>query len=297
MKTATYFAYGSNLSLAQMRRRCPTAVELGRAALPNHRLVFAGHSEAWGGAVAHVARAPGAKVEGMLYVISEQDLEALDRCEGVPFVYDRVVKTVVDEHGKRRRANVYRLDAELAHEGTPAARYFEVISSAYRRHGFDREALATAIARSAGAVRARLGHALRATTPAPAVHRVFVYGTLRAGEGNHRLLAGAGFVGLARTEPAFRMFDLGAYPAVAPGGSTEIEGEVYEVDDAMLARLDRLEGHPTFYTRTPIALADGSEAEAYLMRAARLRGYAEIPSGDWLARGSKEERSDEDPDA
>jgi gamma-glutamylcyclotransferase (GGCT)/AIG2-like uncharacterized protein YtfP len=297
MKTATYFAYGSNLSLAQMHRRCPSAVVLGRAALPNHRLAFAGHSAAWGGAVAHVARAPGDKVEGILYLLTERDVEALDRCEGVPIVYDRVVKTVVDEHGRRRRAHVYRLDPELAIESIPGARYFEVISSAYRRLGFARDPLHAALARVVSRERDRIGSLLRRAPFLPAMHRVFVYGTLRAGESNHGLLAGARFVGLARTRPEFRMFDLGPYPAITAEGSTAIEGEVYEVDDAMRARLDRLEGHPTMYTRTPIVLADGSAAEAYLMSAARLRRYAEIRSGNWLARGTEEEMSDEDPDA
>jgi gamma-glutamylcyclotransferase (GGCT)/AIG2-like uncharacterized protein YtfP len=120
--------------------------------------------------------------------------------------------------------------------------------------------------------------------------RVFVYGTLRAGECHHRLLRGAKFVGHARTAPRFRMVDLGSFPAIVADGSTPIEGELYDVDRARLARLDRLEGHPRFYTRTPISLEDGSEALAYLLRPTQVVGRPLIPSGDWLARDRGEVR-------
>jgi gamma-glutamylaminecyclotransferase len=112
-------------------------------------------------------------------------------------------------------------------------------------------------------------------------HLVFVYGTLRQDEVNHDLLAQARFVAEGRTEPSFELFDLGSVPAMSTGGETAVLGEVYAVDDATLARLDRLEGHPSFYQRTQIRLDDGHEVETYLMDRARMRGRAPIASGDW----------------
>ncbi len=58
MKRTLYFAYGSNLSEAQMRARCPGARPAGRAALHGYRLAFAGYSALWGGAVATAWRRP-----------------------------------------------------------------------------------------------------------------------------------------------------------------------------------------------------------------------------------------------
>ena len=110
--------------------------------------------------------------------------------------------------------------------------------------------------------------------------QVFVYGTLMAGEPNHRLLQRAKWIGLARTEPCYVLLDLGAYPGMVTGGTTAVAGEVYEVDKETLAALDRLEGHPTFYRRTAIRLEDGRVIETYLYQRAQ-GNHRELPGGDW----------------
>jgi len=114
--------------------------------------------------------------------------------------------------------------------------------------------------------------------------RVFVYGTLRDGEPNHRLLKGATRLGTWRTEAAFSMFDLGAYPGVRPGGSTAVAGEVYRVTPQLLARLDRLEDYPRLYDRKPIRTRFGS-AWIYLLRR-RPTGAPPVPSGCWPKTGN-----------
>lgn len=83
-------------------------------------------------------------------------------------------------------------------------------------------------------------------------HRVFVYGSLMKGFGNHGLLQDSAFVSPASIK-GYSLYSLGAFPAAVRGlGQSTILGEVYEVDDATLARLDRLEGHPTFYERQQV---------------------------------------------
>ena len=67
-------------------------------------------------------------------------------------------------------------------------------------------------------------------------------------------------------------------------------GEVYSVDSPTLAALDRLEGHPRFYRRTPITLAGGRHALAYLQAPDQTHGRPRITSGDWRCP-SKENRS------
>jgi len=119
------------------------------------------------------------------------------------------------------------------------------------------------------------------------VTRVFVYGTLLSGEPNHRLLRGARLVGAARTQPRFTLYDYGPFPALASKGRRAVAGEVYEVDAPMLAALDRLEGHPRFYRRTPIALDCGARVEAYLFPNGRLAGLPIIESGCWRTHLSR----------
>lgn len=86
---------------------------------------------------------------------------------------------------------------------------------------------------------------------------LFVYGTLKRGCSNHRYLADQTFVGLARTKPGFRLYDLGGYPGIAihAQDTTGVIGEVWSVTAEALARLDRFEGvHEGLYRREPIPL-------------------------------------------
>jgi gamma-glutamylaminecyclotransferase len=110
-------------------------------------------------------------------------------------------------------------------------------------------------------------------------HRVFVYGTLLRGEVNHYRLEGAELLGACRTDPCFRMFNLGAYPGVCRGGATALEGEVYRVGAAGLRYLDRLEEYPRLYDRQLIPTAFG-RAWIYLYRGDR-SGRPVIQGGDW----------------
>jgi cation transport regulator ChaC len=134
-------AYGSNLDLAQMLARCPSAVPACRATLADHALVFGGYSYRWGGGVASLVRARGARVVGVVFRIAQRDVERLDGYEGVPQAYERAGRWVVDEHGKRRRVHVYLQPERGFRPGPPARSYFMVLWKAYGLWGLDRKAL------------------------------------------------------------------------------------------------------------------------------------------------------------
>lgn len=79
--------------------------------------------------------------------------------------------------------------------------------------------------------------------------KVFVYGSLKRGYWNNRLLMGSKFIGTGSTNDAeFRMYD-GTFPYVTTEGIDDVQGEVWEVDEATLRNLDALEGTPDHYVR------------------------------------------------
>lgn len=86
--------------------------------------------------------------------------------------------------------------------------------------------------------------------------RVFVYGTLKRGKSNHRLLENSTFLGRTAVKGKFKMVDLGWYPGVIlnPDAKEPINlyGEVYRVSEETLDILDSLEGHPNYYCRNQI---------------------------------------------
>lgn len=95
-----YFAYGSNMDPAQMRGRAPGARALGAARLAGWRLTFTRDSPGWGGGVGHIERAPEDEVWGVLWEVTQADVDALDEYEGVP-IGAYVRETVTVAHGGR----------------------------------------------------------------------------------------------------------------------------------------------------------------------------------------------------
>jgi gamma-glutamylaminecyclotransferase len=98
---------------------------------------------------------------------------------------------------------------------------------------------------------------------------MFFYGSLKRGYWNNRLLANSEFVGDAKTVDKFKLIDLGSFPGMIGDGQANVRGEVFDVPDADVPRLDMLEGHPNFYKRTPIKVElDGKivDVETYILQ-------------------------------
>ena len=110
--------------------------------------------------------------------------------------------------------------------------------------------------------------------------RVAVYGSLRQGMGNHRLLESSKFLGKDKLD-GFIMYSLGGFPCIRtvfPEGNT-ITVEVYEVDDETFRRLDILEGYPSFYDRKKV---DTQYGEAWIYTIEREKSRPVVESGDWV---------------
>jgi gamma-glutamylaminecyclotransferase len=100
---------------------------------------------------------------------------------------------------------------------------------------------------------------------------------------NAATLAGARYLGPARTVVGYSLVALSGYPGLRRGGGDSVPGELYLVDGPLLAALDEFEEHPTLFCRTEVALAGGATAQAYLVPAGASWGGSApvIPGGDW----------------
>ena len=133
-----YIAYGSNLNLPQMERRCPTAKVVGPSEINNYELLFRG--------VATVEPKEGASVPVLLWKIEALDEAALDRYEGWPHLYRKEMMDVELE-GKSVSAMVYVMN-DVRFFGMPLKSYYKVIEEGYQTAGFDTAVLEHALERT-----------------------------------------------------------------------------------------------------------------------------------------------------
>ncbi|GGC01905.1 hypothetical protein GCM10011352_30060 [Marinobacterium zhoushanense] len=103
-----YFAYGSNMSIARLRNRVPSAKRLGRYRLESHDLRF--HKCGGDGSGKCDAFYTGNRehqVIGVLYHIDPLEKPALDRAEGLGVGYGEKQVVVVGPAGELIEANTY----------------------------------------------------------------------------------------------------------------------------------------------------------------------------------------------
>ncbi|XP_077563643.1 gamma-glutamylaminecyclotransferase-like isoform X1 [Haemaphysalis longicornis] len=123
---------------------------------------------------------------------------------------------------------------------------------------------------------------------AQAAHYVFVYGTLKTGEPNYAVMTdpangSATLIGTAKTVKKWPLV-IGSsynipYLLYCEGKGHNVSGEVYRIDDKMLAKLDDFESHPKYYVRTEedveLDQPNGSNKKQLKAWAYFLRNYRE----------------------
>ena len=117
---------------------------------------------------------------------------------------------------------------------------------------------------------------------------IFVYGSLMSGFWNHDLLLGRRGVPSRSMDSCFEMRSASAFPFLfrVPEEGSKVVGEVYRIPVDALDRLDRLEGHPSFYMRSKMRfLLEGDcirNAWVYLTQDQGLRDRSTLVSDcDW----------------
>jgi gamma-glutamylcyclotransferase (GGCT)/AIG2-like uncharacterized protein YtfP len=133
--------------------------------------------------------------------------------------------------------------------------------------------------------------------------KVFVYGTLQRGEGNHHLLADAEFLGAAVTVRRFGMTDVGFPFMLREPALARVCGELYDIgDDAeCLYRLDRLEAEGRMYDRVEgmVDCDDGRRhcCQFYVKHDDRPRGRVVPVNADGLLVWPRRNRADSGTEA
>jgi gamma-glutamylaminecyclotransferase len=99
------------------------------------------------------------------------------------------------------------------------------------------------------------------------MNKIFFYGTLKKGFSNHRMLAGQKFLSEARTLPKYKLYRTKSFPCmVKETDGVSVQGELWEVDDECLQRLDWFEGHPDLFRREAVEIENETGVEAYVFQ-------------------------------
>ncbi len=123
-----YFAYGSNIDQAQMKKRCPGAVFVGSAKLCGYRFIINTRG------VATVVSDASRDVFGILWTITEADQLSLDKYEGVKLgTYKKKEMYVKIDKENSIQALIYL--AKVSTPGSPRDNYMEKIVTAAEQCG------------------------------------------------------------------------------------------------------------------------------------------------------------------
>ena len=112
---------------------------------------------------------------------------------------------------------------------------------------------------------------------------VFVYGTLKRGQGNHAVLGEDAVFVEEATVQGYGLTPGGAYPYAIPCQNMKAKGEVYAVPESQMPRLDGLEGFPDHYTRdaVDVRLRCGMHVTAWIYVGNRVYRSTETLVEEW----------------
>ena len=126
-----YFAYGMNTNQDEMAYRCPGAQSLGHARLIDHAFRFATHAD--------VVPCKGSYVDGVLWSITDQDLDHLDQLEGYPTYYGRD-RVRVSQGSRVFLAICYSMQPGRS-DSAPSDSYMNMVLEGYEQHNVPTEQL------------------------------------------------------------------------------------------------------------------------------------------------------------
>ena len=120
-----YFAYGSNMSARRIRHRLGWSPARISGIMQDYVLTF--NKQSPDGAKANIQHSLGDQVEGILYLVNENDLSTLDKYEGVSEKqYERQDLLVKDLKGYHINAVAY-VAINTGQESRPTSEYLNFL--------------------------------------------------------------------------------------------------------------------------------------------------------------------------
>ena len=129
-----YFAYGSNLNLFQMKRRCKDSVFIKKYELKGYRLNFRSKYRA-----ADIEKSKNSLVPGALFEISKSDEKKLDVYEDYPILYKKLYFTY---YNKTVMTYIMVNKTEFRY---PTERYLNIVKRGYKDCKLDTKYLKIAL--------------------------------------------------------------------------------------------------------------------------------------------------------
>ena len=129
-----YFAYGSNLNLFQMKRRCKDSFFLKKYELKGYKLNFRSKYRA-----ADIEKSKNSLVPGALFEISKSDEKKLDVYEDYPILYKKLYFTY---YNKTVMTYIMVNKTEFRY---PTERYLNVVKRGYKDCKLDTKYLKVAL--------------------------------------------------------------------------------------------------------------------------------------------------------
>lgn len=139
-----YFAYGSNINLRQMERRCPDATVVEPVVLQDYELLFRGNRSGCG--VATIEPKAGSQVYGLLWKITDRCEKSLDIYEGYPHLYEKAPVTVQNSKGEKISVMAYIMNKERNLVPVPPSiGYYDGIQEGFKQNGLPEKSLREAL--------------------------------------------------------------------------------------------------------------------------------------------------------
>jgi len=136
-----YFAYGWSLEKSLMKKCIGEWLDARKAELKGFKIVFDAYSASWRGGVANLEEDEASKVYGVAYKITSEQLQKLDRFEGVPRRAARIGVEIYVEGIGEVRAMTHIAANPRRSLVFPSKQYLSAMLKGAKQHGLGEEAL------------------------------------------------------------------------------------------------------------------------------------------------------------